>query len=188
MITETINPQLKSILVQNGDAEVFGDDSPARRKMSPDECVERFRQIWPEIAQALEPDDTIVPRSRLASLLPRGVGDYYDKQAQHRLASVKGALFLAQIDPATRSCNQLWGLGKNTDPSRLTIRFDSIEAHDNFTKCADRLGWKSDKLAETILNEFTRCATASNDPDFDSDTLDQTILMAFGLLLRRPHA
>lgn len=184
MFTEKIPPKVKSNLVKYGDSDVFGTDAPERRNMTPAERVVRFAQVWPRIAQALAPSDTLIKHAE--SLIPAIARDYFNEGDEHRMASVDGVAFIAQFNRSTNVCTQLWFMGKNKDLSRLSVRFESIEERDSFCSRAHELGCEADGLAASILCAFSRCASAASDPDFDADTLNQMILFEFGLKLRRP--
>ena len=184
VIKESIRPELKSILVRNGDAEVFGSDGPARRAMSQDERVDVFDKAWPDISKEIEVMKEDLSPEDASRLVPVGVRQHFDKTCRHRAISVKGVPFVVQLTRDSDVCNQIWGLGKNNDPSRLSVRFSSVIAHDTFCEHARKLGWGPEALAEEILSGFTVCADAARDPDFDHDTLEQKILMTFGLLLK----
>lgn len=183
-IKENIRPELKSILVQKGDAEVFGSDAPARRAMSQDERVGVFNKAWPDFSKEIEVVQKDLSPEDAARLVPVQVRHYFDQACRHRAISVKGVPFVVQLAQDSDVCNQIWSLGRNNDPSRLSVRFSSIAAHDTFCDNAGKLGRDPEGLAEEILSGFAACAGAARDPDFDQDTLEQHILMTFGLLLK----
>lgn len=159
MIEENIHLSLKRSLIRYGDAEIFGEDSHVRRKMTDTEITNRFAEIWNEVLEPEVRKAKTVTLEHAREMLDEKVHGYAKEGYQYREFSTDLVAFVARLNPeATENgrCTQLWSLGAHRDPTRLCIFFESPSDRMQFDSVAKRLQIDAKKLAVDLAYDFMR--------------------------------
>jgi hypothetical protein len=157
MSIEMTNDEGKVFHVRTGDAGIFGEDSDVRRKMTPPDCVNRFREIWSTKLENAVEEAQIITFEEASELLNdnrrlRLLSDW--EQRQFSLLNVPFIAQVKKISEGHYACNALWVLGRHRDNTRLSVYFDTVAQRERFEAISRRLSWESRELAKKILDDF----------------------------------
>lgn len=152
------NRPQKIHLARFGYHPLFGKDVDIREKMSDEEALRRFDQIWErELRNALLEADRCDPEDALRKLHEKEK-PYFDKTQEHREFVCRDGLFVAQLKQLVSEMyelTQLWFIrSSNVDPRTLFIKFDTVPERNRFHELAEQLRWDDYDLGKQILLDF----------------------------------
>jgi hypothetical protein len=152
------NQPQKIHLARFGYHPLFGNDVDIREKMSGEEALHRFDNVWErELRNALLEADRCDPEDALRKL-PQKEKPYFVKTQEHREFICRDGLFVAQLKHLTSEMyelTQLWFIrSSNVDPRTLFIKFGTVSERSRFRELAERLGWDDYDLGKQILLDF----------------------------------
>lgn len=150
---ENVHDRMKVGHIKWGDARVFGEDSDIRRKLSDNDAVKRFDEVWrtklaSEVASSPE-----ITRDEAEELLEEKFKSYATAGYSFRQFSLHHVPFIARVTQGG-VCDQLWALGAHRDNTRLCLHFDTIADKEQFDSIARRFGWEPKVLALRLCKDF----------------------------------
>lgn len=163
---ESINDRIKVGHIKWGDARVFGEDSDVRRKLSEEECIERFGQVWTEKLAGEVEQAPQITREEAEELLEEKFKSFATAGYKYRQFSLHHVPFVARVTMGG-CCDQLWALGAHRDNTRLCMHFDTIRDKQRFDSIARRFGWEPKVLALRLCTDFIQKVERFADSDSD---------------------
>lgn len=160
MIRDEVHRTMRIRYAKFGDARIFGEDAPARKKMSDWEAEERFKQVWTDKLEAHVRVAPVITATQARELLEDEIYQkYVIDTAQYRQFLLDQVPIVVRLNrDATEDgvCEQFWPLGAHRDPSRLCIYFDTVAEKVDFDDLSRSLDYHPQRLAMELLMDFMR--------------------------------